>query len=196
MGRQRSKVICPGCGRRSATDRVLPSYRFRESGLPNVWLKRGVTETTCSRCGKSHIGIEKEGQLLQVIAVGLLMKPGFLTGDEMRFLRGACQMSQATLASTLRHRRETVSERETRRNPDLSLAEEIWLRLVLLDSYRSHLRSAGNRFLDTSHLRKLNAFTDGFCAAALRVAGRMSRRVELTAAMDRSRKTWRLDEAA
>ncbi len=196
MRRQGSKMICPGCGKRSATDRVLERYRFIESGLPNIWLKGGVTETSCSRCGESFIEIEKLWQLLQVIAVALFMKPGFLTGDEMRFLRGACEMSQAALASALRHRRATVSERETRRNPGLSVAEEVWLRLVLLDSFRKHVRSDGNGFLIAADLRALDAFGASFCREALRVTGQMSRRGMMTAALDGHRKAWRLDSAA
>src|SRR6266545_2952024 len=91
---QVNAAICPSCGTPGARVRVLPTYRYRESGIANLWLRGGVTETVCARCKAKHISIEKESQLLQVISVGLLMAARPLTGHEMRFLRGACQMSQ------------------------------------------------------------------------------------------------------
>jgi DNA-binding transcriptional regulator YiaG len=148
-------VICPGCGRPTASERVLPEYHYQESGLENLWLAGGVTETTCPECGETFIGISKEWQLLQVIAVGLLTEPYPLKGSELRFLRQSCELSQSGLAAVLDCRRETIAEREARRAPGLSFAEETGLRLILLKSLRAHLAKPGNRFLAPSQFRQL-----------------------------------------
>jgi len=155
-----SKVICPSCGKQTAIATALPMYQYRESGIPNLWLRGGVTETKCSSCRKRHIRIERESQLLQVIALGLLIAPRPLAGSEMRFLRGACQMSQGDLAAALYHRRETISERESKKTPDISFAEEVTLRQILLDRFQKHLSE--HDFLSAEHRRVLATFTDFF----------------------------------
>src|SRR6266487_2548097 len=94
-----SRLICPECGKPNASARELTKSHYRESGLDNVWLYGGVTESKCANCGKSSIRIWKEAQLLQVIAKGLLMEPRPLAGPEWRFIRRAAGMSQAQLAA-------------------------------------------------------------------------------------------------
>ena len=69
------KVMCPNCGRTAAASRELSKYHYKESGLNNVWLSGGVTETKCAECGETFIRIWKEPQLLQLIAMDLLMEP-------------------------------------------------------------------------------------------------------------------------
>lgn len=192
-----SYVICPGCKKESAVARILPKYLFRESGLPNMVLVDGVTETTCERCGAKYIVIHKEWQLLQVIATELFMKAGFLTGHEMRFLRGACQMSQAELAKAIHRRRETIAEREAKRDPRLSLAEEVLLRMVLLRAFRAHLDRDEN-FLGDAHRKRLDDFTSAFLDVTQLVfpAATHSRSNRLTARMlDEWQLEW-LDSAA
>jgi len=191
-----SHVICPGCGRPSATARALPTYRYKESGIPNLWLKGGVTQTECDNCGQSYIKIEKESQLLQVIALGLLIDARPLTGHEMRFLRGACQMSQARLAEALKKRRETISEREAKQNPHISYADEVLLRLVLLRSFKAQLEGAGEKLLTKNQRQVLTGFTDWFSGFSEQFAERMTRRTRLIAAMDDEGELWSLGKAA
>lgn len=155
-----SQVICPNCGKTTASARKLPRYHYKESGLDNVWLHGGVTETTCAACGKKFVRIWKESQLLQVIALELLMGARHLTGPEFRFLRRACGMSQEQFASALKcRRRATVAEREAKQEPGLSFPEEVGIRLVLLKSFNEHLSIPGNSALEASHLEKLWIFS-------------------------------------
>ena len=189
-------VICPSCGRPTAAAKALPMYRYKESGIPNLWLRGGVTETVCAFCKAKYIKIEKESQLLQVIALKLLMDARPLSGHEMRFLRGACQLSQAKLAEALRHRRETVSERENKQNPGIDFAEEVLLRLVMLSHFSQHLNTEGNNFLTGSQREDLKKFTTFFWDFSERIAQHIRRSTKLVAALDDQNELWRLDEAA
>lgn len=189
-------VICPSCGKATATARALPAYRYKESGIPNLWLQGGVTETVCTSCRKRHIRIEKESQLLQVIALRLLTDARPLAGYEMRFLRGACFLSQAKLAEALRRRRETVAEREAKANPGIAFAEEVLIRLVLLGHFNEHLRTQGDNFLTKSQRGMLADFTKFFSEFSLNFADEMLKRHKLVATLDRSQELWDLNEAA
>lgn len=192
-----SSEICPKCGRPNAESRPVPTYHYhRESGLENVWLRGGVTETVCERCGQTCIRIEKEWQLLQVVALRLLMKQGPLTGPEMRFVRSACEMSQAELAKALKlGRRPTVSEREAKEKPGLTFAEELGLRLILLQAFRHYVDGVGRNFLTSEHRKTLDEFTDSFARSAIQYAER-GQLEKLTAELDPRRELWRLPGAA
>ena len=185
-------VTCPGCGRRSATDHVLRNYRYSESGMPNVWLHGGAIETRCSRCRQKFLRIEKEDQLLQMLATHLLIDPRPLTGYEMRFLRGSCHLSQAELARVLRMRRETIAEREARKNlPGIGFADEVVLRWVLLTRFRQHVGTKGNDFLPARYHRVLDSFSDLFEEFSRRFVEQSLRKAKLVAAL---RGDWRLEE--
>lgn len=189
-------ATCPSCGRATATARRLPLYRYKGSGIPNLWLRDGVTETVCASCRKRHIKIEREAQLLQVIALRLLMDASPLTGYEMRFLRGACFMSQAKLAEALRRRRETISERESKANPGIVFAEEVLVRLVFLRNFNEHLGGQGNNFLTKTQRKTLADFTRFFFDFSQNFAGEILKRHKLIASLDENQELWQLDEAA
>lgn len=165
-----TKVICPGCGQLSATESWPSEYKYRESGLPNIVLRGGVSKTACQGCGKEHFRIQKEAQLLQVIALGLLMKSSQLTGDEMRFLRGACGATQAQVARALKVRRETVSEREAKDNPKLSLADEMWFRLKAIGLFDEMLNTPGRCHLGKKHIETFRNFVSSYCDQVIKWA--------------------------
>lgn len=188
-----TNVVYPGCGSPAASVRGLSEYHYdRESGLENVWLAGGVTETTCAACGGAFIGISKEQQLLQVITIGLLTEPTSLRGPELRFIRRSCELSQNELATMLACRRETIAEREARSAPGLSLAEEIGLRLILLRSFRRHLAIPGTSTLATSQLDQLRDLEGFFDRVATRVAPQGGR-AGIQAALEHDRWTWQGD---
>jgi DNA-binding transcriptional regulator YiaG len=189
-------VTCPSCGGATATARALASYRYRESGIPNLWLEGGVTETVCASCRKRHIRIEKESQLLQVIALRLLMDARPLTGYELRFLRGACSLSQAKLAEALRRRRETVAEREAKAEPGIPFAEEVLIRFVLLGHFNEHLRDRENSFLTKRQRGLLADFTKFLSVFSRDFADETLKRHRLVATLDKRRALWELAEAA
>src|SRR5262245_46274185 len=108
-------MICPSCGSAKVAVRHPATYRYREAGLDGVTLLGGVTEIECAACRNTYVHVEKEQQLLQVIALVLLVKPGHLTGRELRYLRTEMELSQADLAKALGVRRETIAERESKK---------------------------------------------------------------------------------
>lgn len=186
-------TICPSCGRQTATAVALQRYRYKESGIPNLWLEGGVTETTCSFCKKKHIQINREAQLLQVTALAILEDARPLTGHEMRFLRGAAQMSQSKLAEELRLRRETIAERESKPNPRIAFADEVLFRMVILRGFLARL-SDGSNLLTRSQERRLLDFArffSGFISNYVREL----KSTRLVAVMDQG-DHWRLDKAA
>lgn len=152
-------MVCPGCGKRTASAREPAEYLYRECGLPGVRLYGGVTETTCPSCGERHVRIRKEGQLLQVIALNLLLRRAYLAGPEMRFLRRACGLTQAQLAQRLGKRRATIAEREARQDPNISLVEQLGLRLMFLTAFHEYLKQDGRNLLAESHREQLRDFT-------------------------------------
>jgi hypothetical protein len=147
----------------------VSKYHYRESGLSNVWLAGGVARTECTACGKTSVRITKEPQLLQVIALDLLMRPTPRTGAELRFVRRACGLSQAALAHLLKSpRRETVAEREGKEVTSLNFAEEVGLRWVLLQAFHDHLTTPGNSALEAGQLERLWRFSVFFREFAAR----------------------------
>ena len=191
-----SKLVCPSCGKRSATERTLAKYHYKESGLPNLWLHGGVTETECSACKEKLIRIEREGQLLQVLAVELLIAPRPLRGDEMRFLRGACFLSQDRLAQKIRRTRGTITVREKQEQPKLDFADEVLLRLVLLQHFSDHLKGEGNNLLPPNQREILADFIDWFPRFSAEFAKKaLSRRpnLKLVAALD-TEHVWKLEK--
>lgn len=193
-----SRIACPICGHKGASRKVLSDYRYTESGLPNVRLSGGVTEIRCPNCKKRSFSIHKERQLMQVIALKLIMKEAALTGKEMRYLRGACNMTQQQLATALRRRRATVADHEAMPRPGLTEAEEIWHRLVFIASFAEYLAIPGNAFLAPQHAAMLEAFVKSYCQKAMAVADHMkSKQVEqLTLFSDENDGDWQMEAAA
>jgi len=154
------KMTCPRCGNREVVVRHPDTYRYREAGLDGIILNGGVTEIECPSCRDTFVHIEQEQQLLQVIALMLLMKPGHLTGPEMRFLRRGIELSQAELAKALDVRRATIAERESKKNPALRADGEFFSRIVLLKSFLEYIKQEGNDHLSPMHWQILNRFCD------------------------------------
>lgn len=85
-------------------------YRYRESGLDNVWLVNGFHARTTSY--GAAIAIEDVEGLYNAIARSLVEKAGTLGGKEIRFLRKHLGLSQRTLGAVLGSNEETVSNWE------------------------------------------------------------------------------------
>lgn len=153
-------ATCPKCNSDRISKKHMLTYRYRESGLDNVMLHGGVTETRCKSCRSRYYAIRKEPQLLQVIAMSLLMKPGPLTGPEMRYLRHACDLTQAELASQLRVRRPTVAERERATTSKVRPDAECLLRMRLLRAFVELLDDPTNNHLARSHMKRIDHFLD------------------------------------
>lgn len=161
--------VCSKCGATKCSQRELREYNYKESGLEDVLLIGGVTETKCGACGETFIRVWKEPQLLQLIARDLLINPASRTGPELRFIRRACGLTQDALAAALNCRRATISEREAKENPGLNVAEEIGIRIILLKAFLRFLGVPGNNALQLSQAEALWKFTGQFEKFANRV---------------------------
>ncbi len=169
---------CPGCGSTKTEHKNPRTYRYRESGLNNIVLHGGVTQVVCRGCGEVFSRVEREQQLLQVIALMLLMKPGYLTGPEMRCLRKAAQLSQSNLATRLGvQRRETIAERESKAEPGLDPGAELLLRGVLLRAFSEYVSEKENDHLERVHHKKLESFAKGFLEVIDRIGARGQKKV-------------------
>src|SRR5205807_1158009 len=91
-------------------------YHFLDSGLPNVYLI-GVTYWTCTECGARSAEIPAPEQLMNVIGELIVMKPGMLTGQEIRFLRKRVGKRAADFASLINKTPEHFSKLETEALP-------------------------------------------------------------------------------
>jgi len=188
-----SQAMCPSCGKSKASRRVLDEYRYRESGLDNVVLIGGAVETTCRECSETHIYVPKEGQLLQVIAIALLMKPGHLSGPEMRFLRGAADLTQEDLAERLHVRRASVADRERKAQPRVRAGDEILFRMVIAQAFTEYIGESDNDHLAPQHHHLLRAFSESLLAHVERLWDKAApRRIR----MKRKATTWEPEKVA
>ena len=81
-------------------------YHYRECGLRNVWLANGYDEHDTPY--GPGIAIHDVEGLHRAIAHGIVNKGGKLTGTELRFIRQEMSLSQAKLATMLRHATTTA----------------------------------------------------------------------------------------
>jgi DNA-binding XRE family transcriptional regulator len=159
------------------------------SGLDNVYLQGGVKRLDCFGCGERFTQIEAPHQLMEVIAVGLLLKPAKLSGQEMRFLRKSCNFSQDELAKKLGITRRAVIEREKKPRPGLRADQEMGLRVILLAGFKARLEQEGSH-LDPAHEKTLEQAVSGFIDFAQSLT-KQSRKQRATLTRDTRRRQWR-----
>jgi len=165
----KAQTTCPKCGA-PLRERKLDQYQYRESGLTNVVLRGGVSEATCPKGHERLVAVQAEPQLLQVIALALLMRRRFLHGKEIRYARETCDLTQAALAKARgMSRRETIAEWESERSPRRDLASEFLLRAVLLGEFKEALERRVPNHLSPSHFDLLHTFRDAFSEAYKRL---------------------------
>lgn len=82
-------------------------YHYIECGLENVWLINGYTVREIDGYGQV-VSFDDLCGLHKTIGISLTKK-NYLSGDEFRFLRKECELSQAKLAHSLGVQEQTVS---------------------------------------------------------------------------------------
>ena len=127
-------MLC-GCGERATI--VCGDYLFIESGLTNVTL-RGVQLLTCAKCGAQTPALSKINELMQVIALALVLKPSSLTGKEIRFLRKYSGFTGEQFGKKLGLTKEHVSRIENQHHPVGAQTDRLVRYLAV--SAGSHLR--------------------------------------------------------
>lgn len=111
---RKARINCGGCGRAVQPERV--SYRYDESGLPNVVLQ-GVEVRRCAACGHEELSIPHVTKVHRAIASGLVSSPYRLTGAQFRFLRKHLELSGEQLAGYLHTDKTKISKWEREEDP-------------------------------------------------------------------------------
>jgi len=101
-------IKCDQCG--EMTHKKIGNYRYRESGLDNVYLQN-IHMYQCS-CGISYPSIFRLPKLNELIALTLLGKPVLLSGKEIRFLRKNLHLASKLFADKLGVGKTTLSKWE------------------------------------------------------------------------------------
>jgi DNA-binding transcriptional regulator YiaG len=122
-----------------------------------------VRITHCENCKNVTSVVRAEQQLLQVIGLGLLQRPPGMTGEELRYLRGLLEMTQADLAKALGlPRRETVAEWERKRRIFATPRDEITPRLILLHLFKQQVIESDHCALLPPHVEVYDEFVESF----------------------------------
>jgi DNA-binding transcriptional regulator YiaG len=87
-------------------------YHFLDSGLSNVYLI-GIKYWVCGKCGAQSAEIPAPEQLMNIIGESVVMKPGMLTGEEIKFLRKRVGKKSADFAVLINKTPEHFSKLET-----------------------------------------------------------------------------------
>lgn len=85
-------------------------YRFKDGGLRNIWLANGF-KMTKTPYGKA-VAIEDQQGLSLAICKALVMKSGFLTGVEFRYIRQIMLLSQKSVGLQLGVTEQAVAKWE------------------------------------------------------------------------------------
>lgn len=87
------------------------SYRYSESGLPNLVLQ-GVEVTECDRCETVEVSLPHLSRIHRAVALHLTKSPRRLTGPQFRFLRKHLGLSGDQLAGYLHTDKTKISKWE------------------------------------------------------------------------------------
>lgn len=104
-------------------------HHYTECGLDNVWLANGYTVHN-TPYGKG-VSVDHADDLLAALARWLTLKPGRLTGKELRFLRTFLTLSQASLARMTGATEQSVSLWE--RTGKVPMASDALVRMLVLE---------------------------------------------------------------
>ena len=102
------KIKCPQCG--EMTHKKIGDYRYKESGLDNVYLQN-IHMYQCS-CGISYPSILRLPRLNELISLTLIEKAALLSGNEIKFLRKNLRLASKVFANKLGVGKTTLSKWE------------------------------------------------------------------------------------
>lgn len=158
---------CPVCCSADIRVQTPSPYHYEHAGLSNVVLVGGVTVTECASCGSVVTRVEKEPQLLEVLGLMVLGRPGALKGEELRYLRALFGMTQAEMASALGiSRRATIAGYEAQARVFKGKMDEIGLRVLLIGLFRKQIIEAEFSSLSDLHRKQFRSLENSFTAKA------------------------------
>lgn len=104
---------CTKCGAKDLKSLTPTLYHYKISGLDNVYLKGGVTEFICPKCGTKSTSIKNLIGLHRVIATNLAIAKRRLTGSELRFLREQLGYAASDLAKLVEYNEDHIRKIES-----------------------------------------------------------------------------------
>ena len=119
---------CPTCG--TPMQSAHESYRYDESGLPNVTLN-SIEVRRCPECGEVMPVIPRIDALHRALARAIIDQPAKICGSEVRFLRKYLGYSSEDFAALAGVARETLSRWENDKEP-IGTASDRLLRLLVV----------------------------------------------------------------
>ncbi|KQP63959.1 helix-turn-helix domain-containing protein [Methylobacterium sp. Leaf112] len=109
----------------------MNAYRYKESGLDNVYIEGG--NLVEDDAGEECVTIPNINGLHQAIAHGIVIKQSAITGPELRFLRTEMGMTQAQLAAIV-HREPLAVSRWERNEIEIDSNAEAIIRLGAIEA--------------------------------------------------------------
>ena len=147
-----------------AKKQMKKPYHYIECGLDYVYLLDGF-ETIKTACGRA-VRVANASKLDRAIAQIVVRDQNRLTGQEVRFLRGLLDMTQAELGSALGKDAQTVARWEKGKT-EIPPTEDIAIRQIYLEK-TGHRQ----RFIDTS--RRVADLKTRVEAVTFKVKGRQN----------------------
>jgi putative zinc finger/helix-turn-helix YgiT family protein len=140
-------TTCSNCGEQTHVARGI--YRFRESGLGNVFLVN-IDMIRCSQCGNEDPVIPHLNELMSVLALAVIRKPCPLNGNEVRFLRKYLKMTGEQFGQVLGVGKHHVSKWENGADPVGPQSDRLIraVAVVLGHNLQSHQEQIGRVFAD------------------------------------------------
>ncbi|MDE1158465.1 MAG: helix-turn-helix domain-containing protein [Neorhizobium sp.] len=102
-------------------------YHYKECGLDNIYLMNGYTIEEVD--GDEYVSVDSVDELWKAIGLNLVTNKKLLSAQEVRFLRGLMDMTQAEVASLLRVEDQTVARWEKGKT-NLSGAADVAFRVL------------------------------------------------------------------
>lgn len=122
---------CTKCGYVGLNSMNPTLYHYKSSGLDNVYLKGGVTEYVCPKCGERSTAIKNVVGLHEAIALNLAEAKRRLSGKELRFLRERLAFSAEELAQLVEYNEDYIRKIESGSTTPKA-AYEMFLRLAIM----------------------------------------------------------------
>lgn len=104
---------CTNCGHTGLNSMDPTLYHYRASGLDNIYLKGGVIEYVCPKCGERSTSIKNLVGLHAAIANSLATAKRRLAGKELRFLREQLAFSAEEFAQLVEYSEDHIRKIES-----------------------------------------------------------------------------------
>ena len=179
---------CPICNA-IADVNTIQRYNYLQSGLEDVYLLNSVVSIQCPSHG-TLIHVPNEQQVLQVLALELLIKPSLLLPADLLFLRKSCGLTQSVMAKLLGLRgHATVAERELGKSRITAESDFYYRARTARLLWELHTEHPEKSSLAPVHIERLKRILEHFTDLVMQPA--VSEKKELNLVLDHDAWHWR-----